>query len=115
MLDPRYGADYVLGEGQSIMPAYPWLYDRKVEVGVVPDKMRVLKKYGIPYDDVEEIAKAKDLYAQQAATTVQNLAQQGKTGADPDSEIIALIAYLMRLGRNLEPANATAASIDGGR
>ena len=45
---------------------------------------------------------------------IANLASQGKTGADPDSEIVALISYLMRLGRNLEPVKGQA-SLQGGK
>jgi cytochrome c oxidase cbb3-type subunit I/II len=94
------------------MPAYPWLFEAKVTVPVVGDKMRVLKKLGTPYTEAQ-LANAAQDYATQAKTVVGNLAVQGKTGADPDSEIVALIAYLMRLGRNLEPAQS--ASIDGGK
>jgi cytochrome c oxidase cbb3-type subunit I/II len=112
MLDPRYGAPYRLGENQSIMPAYPWLYDAKVDARVVADKMRVLRKLGTPYSD-EQIAKAVESYRSQAATVVGNLATQGKAGADPESEIVALIGYLMRLGRNLEPARSQTASVGG--
>ena len=114
MLDPRYGQEYSLDKNLSIMPAYPWLYDAKVEVAVVADKMRVLKRLGTPYTD-DELAGVADAYAEQAAQTVRNLEAQGKPDADPESEIVALIAYLMRLGRNLEPANAQSVSIDGGR
>ena len=114
MRDPRLGVPYQLGENQSIMPAYPWLFDATVDVGVVAAKMHVLKKLGTPYSD-EQLAGAASDYAAQAARVVANLATQGKPGADPDSEIVALIAYLMRLGRNLEPARPEAAAIDGSK
>ncbi|MBL9080047.1 MAG: cytochrome-c oxidase, cbb3-type subunit II, partial [Planctomycetes bacterium] len=114
MLDPRYGQTFSLGENMSIMPAYPWLYDDQANAEIVADKMRVLKKLGTPYTD-EQVANAVGDYAAQAARVCANLATQGKTDADPKSEIVALIAYLMRLGRNLEPAGAQAASIEGGR
>lgn len=114
MMDPRYGAEYEADTGLSIMPAYPWLFDDKVEVAVVADKMSVLKKLGTPYTD-EQLQGAVADYATQAATTVGNLAEQGETGADPDTEIVALIAYLMRLGRNLEPAEFQPVEIQGGK
>ncbi|MBX3463549.1 MAG: cytochrome-c oxidase, cbb3-type subunit I [Planctomycetes bacterium] len=114
MLDPRYGQPYSLDQNLSIMPAYPWLYDQKADAAIAADKMRVLKKLGTPYTD-EQIANAGGDYRAQAAAVVANLTTQGKEGADPDSEIVALIAYLMRLGRNLEPAGSQAASIEGGR
>jgi cytochrome c oxidase cbb3-type subunit I/II len=96
------------------MPAYPWLYDNRADAAIAADKMRVLKKLGTPYTD-EQIANAAGDYAAQAATVCANLATQGKPDADPQSEIVALIAYLMRLGRNLEPAGAQSAAIEGGR
>jgi cytochrome c oxidase cbb3-type subunit I/II len=114
MMDPRMGYEYELGGDQSIMPAYPWLYDDKVEAGVLADKMRVLKKLGTPYTDVQ-LQNAVADYRKQADEVVATLASQGKTGADPETEIVALIGYLMRLGRNLEPANGKSASIEGGK
>jgi cytochrome c oxidase cbb3-type subunit I/II len=114
MLDPRYGQPYALDQSLSIMPAYPWLYDNRADAAIAADKMRVLKKLGTPYTD-EQIANAAGDYAAQAATVCANLATQGKPDADPQSEIVALIAYLMRLGRNLEPAGAQSAAIEGGR
>jgi cytochrome c oxidase cbb3-type subunit I/II len=114
MLDPRYGQEYALDRNLSIMPAYPWLYDAKVEKAVVADKLAVLKKLGTPYTD-EQIAKAAADYRAQADVVLANLAKKEKTGAKQDTEIVAVIAYLMRLGRNLEPANGKNASIEGGK
>lgn len=114
MRDPRSGVPFEMDAGMSIMPAYPWLYDDKVEVEVVADKMRVLTRLGTPYSE-EELDGAVADYQAQAATTVANLAEQGQAGADPETEIVALIAYLMRLGRNLEPADHQPAEIEGGK
>jgi cytochrome c oxidase cbb3-type subunit I/II len=97
----------------SIMPAYPWLFVDKADQAIAGDKMRVLKKLGTPYTD-EQLQGADAAYRTQAAAVVANLAVQGKTGADPDAEIVALIAYLMRLGRNLEPVQGQA-SLPGGK
>jgi cytochrome c oxidase cbb3-type subunit I/II len=108
MLDPRAVVP------NSIMPSYPWLYGAAVDVPVVAEKLRVLKKLGIPYTD-EQVRDAAENYAAQAALVVGNLITQGKTDAADDSEIVALVAYLMRLGRNLEPAGKQAATIEGGK
>jgi len=97
----------------SIMPSYPWLYGDRVEPAIAADKMRVLKKLGTPYTD-EQLINAVGDYEAQAATVVANLVVQGKTDADPQTEIVALVAYLMRLGRNLEPAANQAAAAPGG-
>ncbi|MBL8753240.1 MAG: cytochrome-c oxidase, cbb3-type subunit I [Planctomycetes bacterium] len=114
MWDPRYGAEYSIGNaGQSIMPRYPWLFDAKVDTAVVADKLRVLKKLGVPYTD-EQVAKATADYRTQADAVAGRLAAKGKK-SEPDSEIVALIAYLMRLGKNLEPAQGKTASLQGGK
>lgn len=63
---------------ESNMPSYPWLQHNSVAKDNVQDRMRVLRKLGVPYTD-EQIAEApKQL--------------QGKTEED------ALIAYLQGLG-----------------
>jgi len=108
MRDPRSTS------GESIMPGYPWLFDAIAEAGIAADKMRVLKKLGVPYTD-EQIGNALSDYQKQADTVVAALHTTGKSEAVADREIIAMIAYLLRLGRNLEPAKTQAASIEGGR
>ena len=115
MKDPRYGQEYSLDRNLSIMPAYPWLFDAAVEKAVVADKLAVLKKLGTPYTE-EQVKNAVADYDAQAARVVQNLVTQGKADAQAhaDSEIVALIAYLMRLGRNLEPAGGSS-SAQGGK
>jgi len=114
MKDPRYGQEYSLDRNLSIMPAYPWLFDAAVEKAVVADKLAVLKKLGTPYTD-EQVKNAVADYDAQAARVVQNLVTQGKADAQghADSEIVALIAYLMRLGRNLEPAGGKSTAQGG--
>lgn len=63
---------------QSIMPAYPFLQDKRIDYKNTPKKMRILRKLGVPYTD-KEITSSKDLV-------------KGKT------ELDALIAYLQSLG-----------------
>jgi cytochrome c oxidase cbb3-type subunit II len=62
----------------SIMPAYPWLAERKVDVATIQRKLQALSKLGHPYTDAEIEAAPKAL---------ENLL-----------EIDALIAYLQVLG-----------------
>ncbi|MFK7742069.1 MAG: cytochrome-c oxidase, cbb3-type subunit I [Planctomycetota bacterium] len=127
MWDPRAGQPFMLDSNLSIMPRYPWLFEDMVEKEVVPDKMSVLAKLGTPSTE-EQIGRAVELYEEQAQKIVANLAADGKTFVvfDPegeqrqvyahaDSEIVAVIAYLMRLGRNLKPATDGQAQLDGGR
>jgi cbb3-type cytochrome oxidase cytochrome c subunit len=109
---------------ESNMPNYVWLYQDPAEVGIAADKMRVLKKLGVPYTD-EQLQGAAADYDAQATLIVDNLLKQGvniqREGQSIDDakreaknlEITALIGYLMRLGKNLEPAVRTAET--GGR
>jgi cytochrome c oxidase cbb3-type subunit I/II len=109
---------------ESNMPNYVWLYKDAAEVGIAADKMRVLKKLGVPYTD-EQLQNAAADYDAQASILVDNLIKQGvditREGQSIEDakqeaknlEITALIGYLMRLGKNLEPANRVAET--GGR
>ncbi len=105
---------------ESIMPNYPWLYAAGAQPEIAKDKMSVLKRLGVPYTD-EQIDSALADYRRQAGEVVDRLVAQGvdikrpgQSMADAREEVVeleitALIAYLMRLGRNLEPSVDTAA------
>jgi len=67
---------------ESIMPSYPWLFERTLDGSDTPKKMETLRMVGVPYTD-EDIANAtREVRGQQ--------------------EITALIAYLQQLGTVLE-------------
>jgi cytochrome c oxidase cbb3-type subunit I/II len=85
----------------SIMPAYPWLLTQELDVSVVKPRLRALRKTGVPYTD-EEIDGAEVNLEAQAQGVVANLAVGGVPEVPPDREIIALIAYLQRLGTDIK-------------
>jgi cytochrome c oxidase cbb3-type subunit I/II len=96
----------------SIMPNYVWLLSQKLDTGVVVDRMRALRKAGVPYTDVE-IKDAARSIAAQSQKVVANLATGSITNAPADREIIAVIAYLQRLGTDIKampaaPTNSVA-------
>lgn len=84
----------------SIMPAYAWLLERKLDTDKTSAKMSALRKVGVPYDD-QTIATATGDLQKQATTISQRLAQDG-IKVQPDREIVALIAYLQRLGTDIK-------------
>ncbi len=90
MLDPRS-----ISVG-SIMPRYPWLFDQKTDVGALPAKLSVLRTLGVPYPDRTPAQIAADVTAQEKKIAADLRAQQRL--AAPDTEIVALIAYLQKLG-----------------
>jgi cytochrome c oxidase cbb3-type subunit I/II len=84
----------------SIMPAYAWLTEQPLDVSMTSAKLRALQKVGVPYDD-QTIANATTDLRKQADEVSGRLAKEGiKT--PPDREIIALIAYLQRLGTDIK-------------
>ncbi len=90
----------------SIMPRYPWLLTQKLETNSLPPRIGALRKVGVPYPIGYEAKALAELKAQQAKI-VLNL-KVGSVTSDPDAEIIALIAYLQRLGTDIR-ATPTAA------
>ena len=93
----------------SIMPRYSWLLTQKLEKESLPARLNALRKIGVPYPAGYENGPAqKDLDAQ-SAKIVANL-KLGSVNADADKEIIAMIAYLQRLGTDIKAAPATTAT-----
>jgi cytochrome c oxidase cbb3-type subunit I/II len=84
----------------SIMPPYEWLLEQKLNTSNTQDKLRAMKTLGVPYDDYA-IKNANIDLAEQAKAISDNLAKENIKVA-PDKEIIALIAYLQRLGTDIK-------------
>jgi len=80
----------------SIMPAYPWLAKKEIDIKSTPGKIRAMKLLGVPYPDNYELKAIDDLKAQ-ADSIAKDLAAAG-IQTDSNREIIALIAYMQRLG-----------------
>jgi cytochrome c oxidase cbb3-type subunit I/II len=95
----------------SVMPTYPWLYTSNWDAADVQASLTALRKVGVPYTE-QQVADAPAALAAQAEAIAQRLAGGG-IKADPNHEIIALIAYLQRLGvdgRNALKARQSAAA-----
>jgi len=80
----------------SIMPKYPWLAKKEIDIQSTPGKIRALKLLGVPYPDNYEQQAIVDLKAQ-ADSIAKDLKANG-IETDSNREIIALIAYMQRLG-----------------
>ncbi len=84
----------------SIMPPYPWLLTQKLDTTSLPARIRALRSVGVPYPEGYEAQAQRDLDTQ-AAQVVQGL-KSGMIDGTADREIIALIAYLQRLGTDIK-------------
>lgn len=90
MLDPR------LTSPNSIMPAYPWLIENDLDVSLTTKKISAMRTLGVPYPEGYEQQALNDL-KKQAEEIAADL-KKNNINASPNKEIIALIAYLQRLG-----------------
>ena len=108
MIDPRSTSP------GSIMPRYPWLVKNDLDISATTAKMEAMVKLGVPYTQFE-MDKALYLLKNQAAAIEDNLSQDPEfknaygSGNIKDKEIVALIAYLQRLGTDIK-ANKTASN-----
>jgi cytochrome c oxidase cbb3-type subunit I/II len=86
----------------SIMPRYPWLIEDALDTELTNAKIEAMRTLGVPYPEGYEVEKGgpsqamRDLQAQ-ADAVVERLDKDGVKCAS-DREIVALIAYLQRLG-----------------
>ncbi|MCB2212555.1 cytochrome-c oxidase, cbb3-type subunit I [bacterium] len=86
----------------SLMPPFPWLITDELQYMNIGDKIVALRRVGVPYPEGFE-DEAETVLETQAWEIAQNLENQGVEVA-ADREIIALIAYLQRLGTDIKPA-----------
>ena len=93
MKDPR------IVSPQSLMPAYPWLITDDLDISTTARKIEVMQYLGVPYEEGYS-QRANDELRLQAEKIAEGLKASG-IDVDPDKEIIALIAYLQRLGTDI--------------
>ncbi len=86
----------------SIMPSYSWLLTQDLDTSSTPAKIRTMQTLGVPYPKGFENT-ANDILRQHADSISADL-QRNKVPAESGKEIIALIAYLQRLGTDIKAA-----------
>ncbi|HOJ91809.1 MAG TPA: cytochrome-c oxidase, cbb3-type subunit II, partial [Saprospiraceae bacterium] len=84
----------------SIMPSYPFLFDKDIDKASTNSKIHAMRKMGVPYPNGYESIAVADLekQAKQIATGLK----ENKIEISEDKEIVALIAYLQRLGKDIK-------------
>ncbi|GHE59875.1 cytochrome-c oxidase, cbb3-type subunit I [Roseivirga thermotolerans] len=96
----------------SIMPPYPWLYTQSIDPELTAGKIKALRTVGVPYEEgYEKVANAE---LKEQATQILKDLEEDPSGSlrsyealnevkiSESSEIIALIAYLQRLGTDIK-------------
>ncbi len=88
---------------QSVMPSYPWLMTNTLNLSMTPAKINALKKLGVHYTEAD-VSNAREDLKTQALSVAAKLKEQGLAEDVSDKEIVALIAYLQKLGTSVEVA-----------
>jgi cytochrome c oxidase cbb3-type subunit I/II len=105
----------------SIMPRYPWLIANDLDKSKMSSKLGLMKDvFGVPYTP-EQISGAEKLADEQAKEIVNQIFSEASdlkqtyasrpAGELEKKEIIALIAYLQRLGTDIKTTEIKTASI----
>lgn len=94
MLDPQ-----TMSPG-SIMPPYEWLITQKLDTTTTISKINAMRSLGVPYEEGYEHKANRDLDKQAKAIAAD--LQKNNIKVKSDKEIVALIAYLQRLGTDIK-------------
>jgi len=95
------------------MPAYTWLFTKKIDFDSIPLRMRTVNALhrGKAYSD-EEIADWERITNEQAQAIADEIVDgDGEPGLQ-DKQVVALIAYLQRLGTDLNKQVPVEESVD---
>jgi cytochrome c oxidase cbb3-type subunit I/II len=87
-----------MSEG-SIMPPYPFLLEQNLDTSLTEAKINAMRKLGVPYEKGYEKMANDDLMIQ--AKEIASSLQADSIRISPNKEVIALIAYLQRLGKDI--------------
>ncbi|MTI37985.1 cytochrome-c oxidase, cbb3-type subunit I, partial [Fulvivirga lutimaris] len=85
----------------SIMPAYPWLFESTIDKSQTAAMINALRTIGVPYEEGYDQTANDDL-DKQAKEIAARLKAEDNIDVVPETEIVALIAYLQRLGTDIK-------------
>ena len=95
------------------MPPYSWLADSAIDVEDTVVKVKAMKTLGVPYT-ADEIANCAADAEGMGKAIAADLKEQGVV-VKWDSEMVALIAYLQRLGKHPDHPSLHDGSLPTGR
>ncbi len=84
----------------TIMPAYPWLFEDDIDTAITPAKIRAMQTLGVPYPTGYDRIANNDLMTQ--ADRIRTNLAADKITIKSNKEIVALIAYLQRMGTDIK-------------
>jgi cytochrome c oxidase cbb3-type subunit I/II len=97
---------------QSIMPGYAHLLKQEIDFDAIQDRVKAMAMLGVPYGEAVKGEKGVELARAQARQISEDLVAQGGYANLESKKIIALVAYLQRMGTDLKaPPEAPAAAV----
>jgi cytochrome c oxidase cbb3-type subunit I/II len=87
-----------MSEG-SIMPSYAFMFEQEIDTSETAAKIRAMQKLGVPYEKGFD-KEANASLMQQAIGITKNL-ESDSIRIPPNREVIALIAYIQRMGTDI--------------
>jgi len=87
----------------SIMPRFPWIIEDDYSISDIGAKIKAMQFMGVPYPKGYDLIADKDINTQ--ATDISNDLKNSGIEVSPKKEIIALTAYLQRLGIDIKGKN----------
>ncbi|MFN8586369.1 MAG: cytochrome-c oxidase, cbb3-type subunit I [Candidatus Eisenbacteria bacterium] len=95
---------------KSIMPAYPSLLTATLDFGTIQKHVDAMAMLGVPYGELVNNGAADAAKAQAAEIAADIEATDPNLTGLQDKEIVALVAYLQRLGVDIKKANEVASA-----
>jgi cytochrome c oxidase cbb3-type subunit I/II len=93
-----------MSEG-SVMPAYPFMLENDLDISNTEAKINAMRTLGVPYEKGYEKKAVEDLVAQ--SKIIANNLINDSIRISPKKEVIALIAYIQRLGVDISKNKTT--------
>ncbi len=92
---------------RSIMPPYAGMLTDRLALGGIQKRIDVMAMLGVPYGELVK-GGAEEAAREQAAQVAESILAQGGPAGLADKEIVAMVAYLQRLGIDIKRTDATA-------
>ena len=90
---------------RSIMPAYAHFLTNPLDFDAIQPRVDAMAMLGVPYGDA--VNRAPEMARQQAAQIAAEIEAQGGPAGLSDKQIIAMVAYMQRLGQDIKQPAST--------
>jgi cytochrome c oxidase cbb3-type subunit I/II len=97
---------------QSIMPSYKQFLTKRLDFDAIQSRVDAMTMLGVPYGDA--VRNAPAMAREQARAIAAGIVEQGGPAGLEDKEVVAIVAYLQRLGRDIKVSPPQTASAVGG-